>query len=253
MKKFYLLTVCILGFTMGQAYAESFFVSDLFYPEEDNLVEVSAVSESALPAIEENIEDSNMLDANVVTTEELVAETVTEEQMAEAPVEEEKQEMPRPPQVNVQDVTIKEMDEEETEELSPMDVSMVDATEEIAAELGASTHPQLDLTPDKSEMIKLGAEAASVIVGNPNHISVLLDTPDTIIVVPRAPGASHFTVIGEDGKVLMQRHVVVAAPKDKYVRIRRSCTAGDRNCQPTSVYYCPNMCHEVQDNSTQPR
>ena len=41
------------------------------------------------------------------------------------------------------------------------------------------TYPMLRMTQDKSEMIKLNREAASVVVGNPNHISVLLDTPTT--------------------------------------------------------------------------
>lgn len=99
-------------------------------------------------------------------------------------------------------------------------------------------------------MIKLEQKAASVIVGNPNHVSVLLDTPDTLVVVPRAPGASHFSVIGEDGKVLMQRHVVVGAAKENYVRIRRSCNANSNDCQEVSTYFCPDTCHEVQGNLT---
>lgn len=111
------------------------------------------------------------------------------------------------------------------------------------------THPILRITPDKSEMVKLDQEAASVIVGNPNHVSVLLDTPNTLVVVPRAEGASHFTVLGKDGSVLMQRHVIVGAAKDNYVRIRRSCGPADRGCQPTSVYFCPDMCHEVKENT----
>jgi len=86
---------------------------------------------------------------------------------------------------------------------TPMDAPIKETT---AAQ---TTHPQLNLTPDKSEMIRLSEKAASVVVGNPNHISVLLDTPDTIIVVPRQQGASHFTVIGESGNIIMQRHAVV--------------------------------------------
>ena len=111
------------------------------------------------------------------------------------------------------------------------------------------THPIMRLTQDKSEMVKLKTKAASVIVGNPNHISVMLDTPDTLVVVPRAPGASHFSVMGEDGSVIMQRHVIVGAAKEQYVRIRRSCAAGARDCQPTSTYFCPDMCHEVKENT----
>lgn len=128
-----------------------------------------------------------------------------------------------------------------------MDMPAVSATEDTE-ELNAA-YPVMNLTQDKSEMIKLDQEAASVVVGNPNHISVLLDTPDTLIVVPRLAGASHFTVIGKDGSILMQRHVIVGAPKEKYVRIRRSCNSDDRNCQATSTYFCPDTCHEVQENT----
>ena len=112
----------------------------------------------------------------------------------------------------------------------------------------------LHLTPDKSEMLQLKKEAASVIVGNPNHVNVILDTPTTLIVVPRAAGASHFSVIGKDGSVLLERQVVVGAPKNnsnnKYVRIRRSCAASSsRDCQPSSVYFCDGTCHEVTENT----
>lgn len=131
--------------------------------------------------------------------------------------------------------------------VSPMDKPLVQ--NQSSSNIITATHPQLNLTEDKSEMIRLSEKAASVIVGNPNHISVLLDTPDTLIVVPRRSGASHFTVIGEDGKIIMERHVIVGAPTDKYVRIRRSCNGDDQNCQQTSVYYCPNTCHEVIENA----
>ncbi len=114
----------------------------------------------------------------------------------------------------------------------------------------SETHPILRITPDKSELVNLDAEAASVIVGNPNHISVLLDTPEVLVVVPRKEGASHFTVMGKDGSILMQRHVIVASPKENYVRIRRSCSnSSGKSCKETSVYFCPDMCHEVQENT----
>lgn len=115
-----------------------------------------------------------------------------------------------------------------------------------------TTHPIMNLSQDKSEMITLKQDAASVIVGNPNHVSVLLDTPRTLVVVPRVAGASHFTVIGKDGSTLMQRHIIVGGPKEKYVRIRRSCGANDRDCQATSTYFCPDVCHEVSENNTAP-
>lgn len=129
----------------------------------------------------------------------------------------------------------------------------IPASKSSAAIAGDITHPVLELTPDKSELVKLDQEAASVIVGNPNHVNVMLDTPDTLVVVPRTPGASYFSVVGKDGSIIMQRHVVIGggAHKENYVRIRRSCAgSGSSTCQETSVYFCPDTCHEVSLNQS---
>lgn len=116
------------------------------------------------------------------------------------------------------------------------------AVEDISA-----THPILRLSPDKTEMVTLDRDAQSIVIGNPDHASVLMENPRLLLVVPRQPGATHFSVLDKDGAVIMQRHVVVAAPREKYVRIRRSCANASRggNCEPVTVYYCPDMCHEV--------
>src|SRR5690606_8543611 len=124
-----------------------------------------------------------------------------------------------------------------------------EAVEDIEA-----THPLLRLTPDKTEMVPLEREAHSIIVGNPDHAGVLMENPKLLLVVPRQPGATYFSVLDKDGKVIMQRHVVVAGPHEKYVRIRRSCANATRsgNCQPVSVYYCPDMCHEITTDANLP-
>lgn len=121
------------------------------------------------------------------------------------------------------------------------------------ASIDGETHPVLKMTPDKSELVRLDREASSVLVGNPTQIAVLLDTPRLAVVIPRSPGATHFTVLDKDGNVIMQRHVVVASPKENYVRVRRSCSnaADGAECQPTSVYFCPDMCHEVSTTAGQ--
>lgn len=116
-----------------------------------------------------------------------------------------------------------------------------------STDLESETHPPLNLTPDKSELVRLDREASSVIVGNPGQVAVMLDTPKLAVVIPRSPGATYFTVLDKDSNVIMQRHVIVASPKKNYVRVRRSCANAGQNaeCTPTSVYFCPDMCHEV--------
>ena len=108
--------------------------------------------------------------------------------------------------------------------------------------------PSLHLTMDKSELVKLDKNAGSVIVGNPTHANVLMDSPQLLVVVPRAPGATHFTVLDQSGAIIMQRHVIVAAPKENYIRVRTaSCGEDNKDCAKTANYYCETegMCHEI--------
>ncbi|MCI5061226.1 MAG: pilus assembly protein N-terminal domain-containing protein [Alphaproteobacteria bacterium] len=128
-------------------------------------------------------------------------------------------------------------------ETTPVDIPATSAND-----ASISTYPIMRLSQDRSEMIKLDQEAASIIVGNPAHLSVLLDTEKTIIVVPKASGASHFSVLGKEGDVILQRQVIVGGPKNNYVRIRRSCAGNSSTCRPTSTYFCPDTCHEVAEN-----
>jgi hypothetical protein len=110
---------------------------------------------------------------------------------------------------------------------------------------GFITHPPLRITPDKSEFLQLDQDIDSVIVGNPAHASVLLDSDRMLVIVPKAPGATFFTVLNREGKVVMQRHIIVGAPREKYVRLRKTCALGGEGCAPTSVYYCPDTCHPI--------
>ena len=115
----------------------------------------------------------------------------------------------------------------------------------LEAPSGSDTHPILKITPDKSELVRLDRDAASIVVGNPDHLGILMDNRRLLILVPRQPGATYMTVLDESGAVIMQRHVIVASPQADYIRIRRSCAGQGSGCQETSVYYCPGMCHPV--------
>ena len=108
--------------------------------------------------------------------------------------------------------------------------------------------PAIKLTPDKSQLLALDQEATSVMVGNPKHLNIVAESAKTLVLIPKAPGASHFTVLDRDGEIILQRHVIVAAPQKSYLRIRRTCARGDESCQTTSMYYCPGMCHEIAMN-----
>ncbi len=119
----------------------------------------------------------------------------------------------------------------------------------------AETAPSIHLTMDRSELIRLDRNAASIIVGNPAHANVLMDSSDRLVIVPRAPGATHFTVLDQGGEVILQRHIIVAAPKENYIRVR-AASCGEDDCVKTANYYCETdgMCHVIgiveEDNNT---
>ncbi|HPQ50979.1 MAG TPA: pilus assembly protein N-terminal domain-containing protein, partial [Alphaproteobacteria bacterium] len=103
----------------------------------------------------------------------------------------------------------------------------------------------LRISPDKPEIVQLDRSAVNILVGNDENLRAVPDTNRTIILIPKKPGATYFKAIDTDGKVIMQRHVIVGAAKNEYVRIRRACINGEDGCKQYSMYYCPDSCHEV--------
>lgn len=104
------------------------------------------------------------------------------------------------------------------------------------------------LTPNESHILHLNRNAASVIVANPVHAGVFLDTPRVLVIVPGTPGATSFTVLDVEGNEIMRRDVIISERQNKYVRIQRICSGGG-NCVPSSVYFCPDGCHQVSTTS----
>lgn len=111
---------------------------------------------------------------------------------------------------------------------------------------GAADAP-LRMTPDRAQTLQLDKDAVSVVVTNPAHASVLLDSPRTLVIMPRTPGSTSFTVLDGKGGIILQKTVIVATTGEaNYVRIRRMCGPSDSSCVPASYFYCPDGCYEVQ-------
>lgn len=103
----------------------------------------------------------------------------------------------------------------------------------------------LRLTTNKDRLIRLDQDASSVIVNNPLHAEVMLDSPRLLIVMPRQPGATSFSVLDADGHTILHKEIIVSNVQPNYVRIRRMCAGSDSSCTPSSYFYCPDGCYEV--------
>lgn len=101
------------------------------------------------------------------------------------------------------------------------------------------------LTPDRTHVLRLDQDAASVVVTNPAHATIALDSPRLLVIMPRMPGATSFTVLNAKGETVMTRDIIVSGAARQYVRVRKSCTTDDPTCVSNSYFYCPDGCYEV--------
>ncbi|MCB1838714.1 MAG: pilus assembly protein N-terminal domain-containing protein [Rhodospirillales bacterium] len=117
--------------------------------------------------------------------------------------------------------------------------------------LKETTHPTIRLSPDDTKLIRLDQDASLVVVGNPEHANVIADSTRTLVIVPRNPGATYFTVMGTDGKIIMRRLLIIAGPEEHYIRVKNTCkgTANNNSCKENNIYYCPDTCHEILLNT----
>lgn len=130
-------------------------------------------------------------------------------------------------------------------QIPPPQIIQNKAPSALNGELSSFDYPMIRLTPDKPQIVRLSRDATNIVVGNDAHLNVIPDTSRTLVLVPRLPGATYFEVLDAQSNVIMGRHVIVAAPKQDYVRVRRACTSEMDDCTRYSVFFCPDMCHEV--------
>lgn len=121
-------------------------------------------------------------------------------------------------------------------------------TESAARATALAADEPLRLSLDTTKVLKLERDAASVVVTNPANVRVLLDTPRLLLFMPRTPGSTSVMVLDAKGDTILEKTVIVdSGAKAKYVRIRRMCgqTGSGPDCVPTSYFYCPDGCYEV--------
>ncbi len=141
-----------------------------------------------------------------------------------------------------------------TEDLHPVTANALPAPapqvqvtipDKYVAPAAAKAADMLRLSTGQSQTIKLDEDAASVVVANPSHATVFLDNARTLIVIPRAAGATNFKVLNRKGEVILSQPIMVNDTDNKdYVRVTRICGSAS-NCQASSTYYCPDNCVPV--------
>ena len=105
----------------------------------------------------------------------------------------------------------------------------------------------IHVSPDGPTIVRLSEDAASVIVGNPAHASVVLDNPQTLLINAGVPGMTSVVVLGKNGRVIMNKPIISNAPVGDLIRVQNACINGGEGCVANKIFYCAEgeRCHDV--------
>lgn len=112
-----------------------------------------------------------------------------------------------------------------------------------AAVVLASSHPvwasgvnasgrDIEVLMDQAMMVRLERPAAEIVVGNPSIADVAVQSSNTLILTGKSFGETNLIVTARDGKVLVNRRVVVQEPDGGFVTVYRGNKRETMHCSP---------------------
>lgn len=102
----------------------------------------------------------------------------------------------------------------------------------LAAGMAVAAAGSLTVEINDSQRIGLYGAAANVIVGDPNVADVSMLDTRSVIVTGKGYGSTHVMVFDGTGRTLLDRRVVVVAPREGHVTLYKGAVAADYSCTP---------------------
>jgi hypothetical protein len=85
---------------------------------------------------------------------------------------------------------------------------------------------------DEATMLRLERAAAEIVVGNPSIADVSVQSGKTLVLTGKSYGQTNLIVLDAQGKVIINRRVVVQEPEGGYVTIYRGSKRQTMHCAP---------------------
>jgi Flp pilus assembly secretin CpaC len=101
---------------------------------------------------------------------------------------------------------------------------------------GAETAPDNDFVVliDQASLFRLERPAAQIVVGNPSIADVSVQSGKVLVVTGKSFGETNLIAIDADGKVIVNRLLVVQEPRTGFVTLYRGSARQTLHCAP----YC---------------
>ena len=91
----------------------------------------------------------------------------------------------------------------------------------------------IEVLIDQATMLRLERSAAEIVVGNPSIADVSVQSGNTLVLTGKSFGETNLIVIDPQGKVIINRRVVVQEPVGGYVTVYRGKNRETLHCSPT--------------------
>lgn len=95
-----------------------------------------------------------------------------------------------------------------------------------------ATSRDIEVLMDQAMMVRLERPAAEIVIGNPSIADVSVQSSNTLVLTGKSFGETNLIVTDRDGKVLVNRRVVVQEPDGGFVTVYRGVSRETVHCSP---------------------
>jgi Flp pilus assembly secretin CpaC len=95
-----------------------------------------------------------------------------------------------------------------------------------------AANPDVEVLIDQATMLQLERSAAEVVVGNPSIADVAVRNSKMLVLTGKSFGETNLIVLDAEGKVIINRRVVVQEPRGGYVTVYRGGARETLHCSP---------------------
>jgi hypothetical protein len=98
----------------------------------------------------------------------------------------------------------------------------------------AAAEAVVDVLIDQATLVRLERPAAEIVVGNPSIADVSVQSGKVLVVTGKSFGETNLIVMDADGKVFVNRRLIVQEPRSGMVTLYRGSARQTLHCAP----YC---------------
>jgi Flp pilus assembly secretin CpaC len=111
-------------------------------------------------------------------------------------------------------------------------VAVVTVLSLVSAQMSACAADNIDVKLDQATLLKLPANVATVVIGNPMIADATLQPGGLLVITGKGYGSTNMIALDRAGEKLLDRSVEVTGPRDNMVVVYRGVERESWSCTP---------------------